>query len=94
MIRTTDQIVCIGASTGGTESLREVLTALPPNSPGIVIVQHMPAMFTHPLAVSLDKKSAIRVKEAQDGEIAQLNYAYVAPGLIPPGAFVPADADA
>jgi two-component system, chemotaxis family, protein-glutamate methylesterase/glutaminase len=46
----------------------------------VFIVQHMPAMFTHPLAVSLDKKSAIRVKEAQDGEIAQLNYAYVAPG--------------
>ena len=46
LTRTTDQVVCIGASTGGTESLREVLTALAPNSSGIVIVQHMPERFT------------------------------------------------
>jgi two-component system chemotaxis response regulator CheB len=50
MSRTTEMVVCIGASTGGTEALREVLEALPANSPGIVIVQHMPEHFTRAFA--------------------------------------------
>jgi two-component system chemotaxis response regulator CheB len=54
MSRTTEMVVCIGASTGGTEALREVLEALPANAPGIVIVQHMPEHFTRAFARRLD----------------------------------------
>ena len=66
--RTTEQVVCIGASTGGTESLREVLMSLPPDSPGIVIVQHMPEKFTAAFAKRLDGLCQIDVKEAEDGD--------------------------
>ena len=58
MARTTETVICIGASTGGTESLRVVLEALPAASPGIVIVQHMPEKFTEAFARRLD--SAVR----------------------------------
>jgi two-component system, chemotaxis family, protein-glutamate methylesterase/glutaminase len=74
-------MVLIGVSTGGPGALAKLVPALPGNlGAPVFIVQHMPAMFTQPLAESLDKKSAIRVKEAQDGEAAQANYAYLAPG--------------
>ncbi|WP_304438697.1 chemotaxis protein CheB, partial [Caulobacter sp. CCH5-E12] len=68
MARTTETVVCIGASTGGTEALREVLEALPADSPGIVIVQHMPEKFTASFAKRLDSLCAVSVKEAEDGD--------------------------
>jgi two-component system chemotaxis response regulator CheB len=80
LTRTTDQVVCVGASTGGTESLREVLTALPPNSPGIVIVQHMPEKFTAAFAKRLDGLCQIDVKEAEDGDPVIAGRALIAPG--------------
>ncbi|MGB6945332.1 MAG: chemotaxis response regulator protein-glutamate methylesterase [Bryobacteraceae bacterium] len=74
-------LVLIGVSTGGPGALNKLIPSLPGDlGAPVFIVQHMPAMFTQPLAASLDKKSAIRIKEAQDGEAAQPNHAYVAPG--------------
>ena len=80
MARTTETVVCIGASTGGTESLREVLTALPGNSPGIVIVQHMPERFTAAFARRLDGLCQVGVKEAEDGDAVLPGRALIAPG--------------
>jgi two-component system, chemotaxis family, protein-glutamate methylesterase/glutaminase len=80
MARTTEKVVCIGASTGGTESLREVLTALPVHSPGIVIVQHMPELFTAAFARRLDSLAEIEIKEAQDGDTVLPGRALIAPG--------------
>jgi len=68
MARTTETVICIGASTGGTESLRVVLEALPAASPGIVIVQHMPEKFTEAFARRLDSLCEVEVKEAADGD--------------------------
>ncbi len=74
-------MVLIGVSTGGPGALAKVVPALPADlGAPVFIVQHMPAMFTQPLAASLNKASAIRVKEAQEGEIARPNCAYIAPG--------------
>jgi two-component system chemotaxis response regulator CheB len=74
-------LVLIGVSTGGPGALAKLLPALPGDlGAPVFIVQHMPALFTQPLADSLDKKSAIRVKQAQDGETARVNCAYIAPG--------------
>src|ERR1035438_2609021 len=79
--RTGPPMVLIGVSTGGPGALAKLVPALPGDlGAPVFIVQHMPAMFTGPLADSLDKKSAIRVKEARDGEAAQANCAYLAPG--------------
>jgi len=79
--RTGPPLVLVGVSTGGPAALTKLIPALPRDlGAPVFIVQHMPAMFTGPLAVSLDAKSAIRVKEAEDGETAQANYAYMAPG--------------
>lgn len=80
LTRTTDQVVCVGASTGGTESLREVLIALPPDSPGLVIVQHMPEKFTAAFAKRLDGLCQIDVKEAEDGDQVIAGRALIAPG--------------
>jgi two-component system chemotaxis response regulator CheB len=80
MSRTTEMVVCIGASTGGTEALREVLEALPANSPGIVIVQHMPESFTRAFARRLDGLCQIDVKEAEDGDTVMRGRALIAPG--------------
>jgi two-component system chemotaxis response regulator CheB len=74
-------LVLIGVSTGGPGALAKLLPGLPGNlGAPVFIVQHMPPLFTQPLAESLDRKCAIRVKEAADGEIARANFAYVAPG--------------
>lgn len=73
-------IIALGASTGGTEALREILVRMPTNCPPIVIAQHMPPMFTRQFAARLDSNCEIRVKEAQDAEIAQPGCAYIAPG--------------
>jgi len=80
MSRTTEMIVCIGASTGGTEALREVLEALPANSPGIVIVQHMPESFTRAFARRLDGLCEVDVKEAEDGDTVMRGRVLIAPG--------------
>jgi two-component system chemotaxis response regulator CheB len=77
---TTERIVCIGASTGGTETLREILTPLPETSPGIVIVQHMPEKFTAAFARRLDSLCAIEVKEAEEGDEVRAGRALIAPG--------------
>jgi two-component system chemotaxis response regulator CheB len=73
-------VICIGASTGGTESLREVLTALPADCPGIVIVQHMPEHFTAAFAKRLDGLCQVDVKEAEDGDPVLAGRALIAPG--------------
>ncbi|MBC7205426.1 MAG: chemotaxis response regulator protein-glutamate methylesterase [Methyloversatilis sp.] len=75
-----DRIVCIGASTGGTEAIKEVLCHLPANMPGIVMVQHMPEMFTASFARRLDSLARVRVKEAEQGERILPGHAYLAPG--------------
>ncbi len=74
------RLIAMGASTGGTEALLRVLSPLPEQVPGIVIVQHMPGQFTGPFAQRLNRNCRIRVKEAVDGEEIQPGTAYVAPG--------------
>ena len=76
----TEKIVFIGASTGGTEATREVLVNLPPDCPAIVITQHMPAGFTKSYAARLDGLCRISVAEARDGERILPGHAYIAPG--------------
>jgi two-component system chemotaxis response regulator CheB len=76
----TEKIVFIGASTGGTEATKEVLMHLPPDCPAIVITQHMPAGFTKSYAARLDGLCRIRVAEARDGERILPGHAYIAPG--------------
>jgi two-component system chemotaxis response regulator CheB len=76
----TDLVVCIGASTGGTEALRDVLEALPQDCPGIIVVQHMPEGFTAAFARRLDGLCAIDVKEAADGDVVMRGRALIAPG--------------
>jgi two-component system chemotaxis response regulator CheB len=80
MSRTTEMVVCMGASTGGTEALREVLEALPANAPGIVIVQHMPESFTRAFARRLDGLCEVDVKEAEDGDTVMPGRVLIAPG--------------
>ncbi len=77
---TQGRIVCIGASTGGTEAIREVLIRLPKQCPPVLIVQHMPEMFTGAFAKRLDSLSQIHVKEAENGECVEPGCAYLAPG--------------
>lgn len=77
---TTDKVVAIGASTGGTVALTEIFRRLHPNVPGILIIQHMPAMFTPSFASSLNQVGRIRVKEAEDGEQLTSGLALVIPG--------------
>ncbi|VAX07709.1 Chemotaxis response regulator protein-glutamate methylesterase CheB [hydrothermal vent metagenome] len=78
--RTTDRIIGIGASTGGTEAIKEVLGKLPPDMPGIVICQHIPAAFSAPFAARVNKGSQLVVAEAQDGQQVLSGHAYLAPG--------------
>jgi two-component system, chemotaxis family, protein-glutamate methylesterase/glutaminase len=76
----THKVVAIGASTGGTEALKDLLSPLPADFPGIVIVQHMPETFTRKFAERLDSLCKIRVKEAQDGDRILPGHALLAPG--------------
>ncbi|MFO1338186.1 MAG: chemotaxis response regulator protein-glutamate methylesterase [Burkholderiaceae bacterium] len=76
----TEKIIFIGASTGGTEATKEVLMNLPADSPAVVITQHMPPGFTKSYAARLDTLCKIRVKEAVDGERVLPGHAYIAPG--------------
>ncbi|MEZ5071385.1 MAG: chemotaxis response regulator protein-glutamate methylesterase [Bacteroidales bacterium] len=80
MIKTTEIVVAVGASTGGTEALREFLMALPPDCPGIVIVQHMPEKFTTSFAQRLDDLCQISVKEAENNDGVIRGRALIAPG--------------
>jgi two-component system chemotaxis response regulator CheB len=80
MLKTTVRIVGIGASTGGTEALREVLTALPPDAPPIAVVQHMPPGFTRAFAERMNTLCAVRVKEASDGDRMIPGHVLIAPG--------------
>ncbi|MGQ3003162.1 MAG: protein-glutamate methylesterase/protein-glutamine glutaminase [Hydrogenophaga sp.] len=76
----TEKIICIGSSTGGTEAIREVLVPMPADAPGIVITQHMPPGFTTSFANRLNTLCRIRVAEARDGERILPGHAYIAPG--------------
>ena len=78
--KTTDKIIAIGASTGGTEAIREVLEKLPITSPGIVIAQHIPEYFSKAFAERVNLSCAITVSEAKDGDIVLPGRAYIAPG--------------
>jgi two-component system chemotaxis response regulator CheB len=80
MIQTTERVVAIGTSTGGTQALEEVLTTLPRVSPGIVIVQHMPEKFTAAFAARLDGLCQIEVREAQNNDRVMQGRALIAPG--------------
>ena len=76
----TEKLVFVGASTGGTEAIKTFLVAMPENCPGILISQHMPEAFTKPFADRLNGLCKIRVKEAEHGEKILPGHAYVAPG--------------
>ena len=76
----TEKLICIGASTGGTEAIREVLVPMPADSPAIVITQHMPPGFTTSFAARLNGLCQITVKEAVNGERILPGHAYIAPG--------------
>ena len=76
----SDVIVAIGASTGGTEAIREVLEKLPASTPGIVITQHIPAVFSAAFATRLNQICAIEVREAKNGDLVRAGCALIAPG--------------
>ena len=80
MIQTTHKVIAMGSSTGGTEALREILTALPKQTPGIVMTQHMPEGFTASFAQRLDSLCEIDVREARDGDWVSPGLALLAPG--------------
>ncbi|MGN7614582.1 protein-glutamate methylesterase/protein-glutamine glutaminase [Magnetococcales bacterium HHB-1] len=80
MVQTTEKIVVVGASTGGTEALRVFLEALPPNAPGIVIVQHMPENFTAAFAKRLNTLCQVTVKEAEHNDAVLRGRALISPG--------------
>ncbi len=80
MLETTEKVVVVGASTGGTEALRVFLEALPHDAPGIVIVQHMPEHFTKSFAARLDGLCRITVKEAENNDTVVRGRALIAPG--------------
>jgi two-component system chemotaxis response regulator CheB len=80
IIKTTDTIISIGSSTGGTEAVKDVLMALPPNTPPILITQHMPERFTKTWADRMNTLCRISVKEAEDGDSVLPGHALVAPG--------------
>jgi two-component system chemotaxis response regulator CheB len=80
LTKTTNKILAIGASTGGTTAIEHVLTAMPPNAPGMVIVQHMPEKFTKSFADRLNSLCEIEVREAVDGDSILPGIALIAPG--------------
>jgi two-component system, chemotaxis family, protein-glutamate methylesterase/glutaminase len=79
-MRSTDRIVAIGASTGGTEAIKEVLCNMPPDSPGMLITQHIPPTFSASFARRMNEVSPLTVCEAQDGQQVLAGHVYIAPG--------------
>ncbi len=80
LAKTSNKVIAIGASTGGTEALKTILTKMPPNSPGIVVVQHMPAKFTTAFAERLNGICQIGVREARNNDSVNPGTALIAPG--------------
>ena len=80
MFGTTEKIIAIASSTGGTEAVKEVLMQMPADAPAIVIAQHIPAMFSRPFADRMDRCSAMTVFEASDGQQIVPGHVYIAPG--------------
>jgi len=80
LTETTQKLIAMGASTGGTEALKEVLVRMPQNSPGMVIVQHMPPLFTTAFAERLNRLCSVEVREAKDGDSVLNGQALIAPG--------------
>jgi len=80
LFKTTDSIIAIGASTGGTEAIRVVLEMLPPDVPGVVITQHIPEAFSRPFAERMNRCSALQVKQADDGDLVLPGHVFIAPG--------------
>lgn len=80
LIKSTDKVIVIGASTGGTVAVKTILSLLPANIPGILVVLHMPPTFTASYAKSLNNSSRLKVKEAADGDPFSTGCAYIAPG--------------
>ena len=78
--RTTEAVLAIGASTGGTEAIKEVLAALPPEAPGIVVTQHIPHTFSRAFAERMNRVSRMRVKEAEEGDAILPGHVLIAPG--------------
>jgi two-component system chemotaxis response regulator CheB len=79
-LRTTERIIAIGASTGGTEAIKDVLINMPPDTPGIVITQHIPKLFSGAFARRMDSCCQVSVCEAEDGQQVLRGHAYIAPG--------------
>lgn len=79
-LRTTDRLLAIGASTGGTEAIKDVLLGLPPDSPAVVIAQHIPPGFSTAWAERMNRQSRLLVKEATEGDRLMAGHAYIAPG--------------
>lgn len=79
-LRTTESVIAVGASTGGTEAIKVVLQAMPADTPGIVISQHIPAMFSGPFAARMNAASHMTVAEARDGQQIVPGHVYIAPG--------------
>ncbi|MGE5547416.1 MAG: protein-glutamate methylesterase/protein-glutamine glutaminase [Solirubrobacterales bacterium] len=78
--KSTDHVVAIGSSTGGVEALRDIILALPPDAPPIVVTQHIPPRFSLSFAQRLDSMAAVKVKEARDGERIVAGHVFIAPG--------------
>jgi two-component system chemotaxis response regulator CheB len=79
-LNTTEKLVFVGSSTGGTEALKELLSRMPASAPGMLITQHMPETFTNSFAQRLNGLSAMTVKEAENNERILPGHAYIAPG--------------
>jgi two-component system chemotaxis response regulator CheB len=79
-LKTTEKIIAIGASTGGTEAIKVVLESMPADAPAVLITQHIPAAFSGPFAERMNKHSAMSVCEARDGQLVIPGHAYIAPG--------------
>jgi len=78
--RTTDRLIAIGASTGGTEAIKDLLVRMPADTPGIVIAQHIPKAFSTPFAARMDRMCQMTVCEASDGQQILPGHVYIAPG--------------
>ncbi len=79
-LRTSERIIAIGASTGGTEAIKQVLVGLPPDAPGVVIAQHIPKAFSTPFAKRMNDCCRMTVYEAEDGQQILAGHVYIAPG--------------